>query len=74
MLRIIKDLLKKNRHFAKKYDGRYLDMMSKVLNYDSKVRVFTPDNHFISPDCAHLSQSGARYFATLIDLQDYLDN
>lgn len=32
-----------------------------------RVRVFTPDHHFISADCTHLTRSGARYIAGMID-------
>lgn len=62
-----------NREYAKIYGKRYLDMMKLVIDKDNKVRVFTPNHSFISEDCYHLTQSGARYYAGLIDWNIYLN-
>ncbi len=62
-----------NKRFAKKYGDRYLDMMKYIVNNSNQVRVFTPDHHFISFDCVHLSKEGAIYFAGLIDWNKYMD-
>lgn len=64
--------LKQNARFHEFYEERYLDMMSMVLNDAGQVRVFTPDHHFISADCRHLSLGGARFFAERIDWNRYL--
>ena len=64
--------LERNRGFSELYGERFLDLMSMVLNDDGRVRVFTPDHHFISADCDHLSVDGARYFAGMIDWDKYL--
>ena len=67
------ELLSRNSRFRELYGNRYLDMMTLVLNDAGQVRVFTPDHHFISADCRHLSLGGAKYFAERIDWSKYLD-
>lgn len=62
----------RNERYAKLYGDRYLDLMSFVSNEKNQVRVFTPDHHFMSADCRHLSEGGADYFARLIDWNKYL--
>ena len=64
--------LNRNSRFSEFYGDRFLDMMSMVVNDAGQVRVFTPDHHFISADCRHLSLGGARYFAERIDWEKYL--
>lgn len=61
-----------NSFFADKYKDRFLDIMSFALNKDGKVRVFTPDCHYISADCEHFSKGGAVFFANMIDWSMYL--
>ena len=61
-----------NRHFAEKYGNRFIDMMSMVTNETNQVRVFTPDHHYMSADCRHLSKGGAKFFAKMIDWSKYL--
>ena len=34
---------------------------------DGNIRVFTPNNKFISQDCRHLTKHGAIYYASIID-------
>ena len=60
-----------NHHFAEVYGDRYIDLMSIVLDHN-KVRVFTPDHHFISTDCRHLSKAGAIFYAQSIKWEKYL--
>lgn len=62
----------RNRYFAQLYGNRFLDMMSMVTNNENKVRVFTPDRHFISADCRHLGKGGAEFFAREIDWRKYV--
>ncbi len=62
----------RNREFAGKYGERYVDMMDMVVDDENKVRVFTPDHHYISADCYHLTKSGAKYYAQLINLEKYV--
>ena len=62
----------RNKYFSQLYNTRYIDLMRMVTNEDDKVRVFTPDHHFMSADCRHLSKGGARFFAMSIDWYKYL--
>lgn len=63
-----------NKHFAELYGDRFLDLMSMVTNDEKQVRVFTPDHHFISADCRHLSRGGAIYFADRINWDKYIND
>ena len=63
-----------NKHFAELYGNRFLDLMSMVTNDKKQVRVFTPDHHFISADCRHLSRGGAIYFADRINWNKYIND
>ena len=49
-------------------DDNYIDMIAPVLVDKNKVRVFTDDGKFISPDTGHLSQAGAQWYARILDL------
>ena len=62
----------KNRHFAGIYGNRFIDMMSMVTNEMNQVRVFTPDHHYMSADCRHLSKGGAKYYANSINWKKFL--
>lgn len=61
-----------NKHFAQLYGDRYLDMMSHVVNGKNEVRVFTPDHHYMSADCRHLSKSGAVFYGREIEWKRFL--
>jgi hypothetical protein len=67
------DFMDRNSGFREIYGDRFLDLVSLVSDNSGRVRVFTPDHHFISADCRHLTRSGARYFAGRIDWEKYLD-
>ena len=60
----------RNKHFADLYGDRFIDLMSLVTNEHEQVRVFSPDHHFISADCRHLSKGGAIFFGKKIDRDD----
>lgn len=66
--------INQNKKYAQLYGNRYLDLMNYVLNDNNQVRVFTPDHHFISFDCVHLSKDGAIYYAGLIDWGKYMND
>ena len=63
----------RNSRFREFYGERFLDLMSFVAVGDGRARVFTPDHRFISADCRHLTKSGARYIAGMIDWEKYLN-
>ncbi|MBK8805096.1 MAG: acyltransferase [Bacteroidales bacterium] len=49
------------------WKDKYIDIVDKISDSLGKVPVFTPDCKFISQDCRHLTEAGAKYFATLFD-------
>lgn len=67
-----KRLFTLNNHLSQVYGDRFINLLNFVLNEKNQVRVFTPDHHFISADCGHLSRGGAIYLGQLIDWNKYL--
>ena len=63
-----------NRRFREYYGKRFIDLMGLVTSEDGRVRVFTPDGHFISPDGKHLTRAGARFFAERVEWVQWLSN
>lgn len=61
-----------NKHFAQLYGDRYLDLMSHVVNDKNEVRVFTPNHHYMSADCRHLSKGGAVFYGREIEWKRFL--
>lgn len=53
------------------YGERYLDLIGLVVDENGTMPVFTPDHHFVSQDCRHLSQGGAIWFGQLINWNKY---
>jgi len=62
-----KGYLESNNQLKKEWKGKYIDLIGLVIDDDLKVPVFTPECKFISQDCRHLTISGAKYFAKLIE-------
>ena len=49
--------------------------MTPVLTEDCKsIKVFTPDNKFISQDCRHLTPAGAKWYASILKLDRFVGN
>lgn len=51
------------------WGDHYVDFMNPVSCLDGKVKVFTDDEKYISQDCRHLTQAGAKYYAKILDLE-----
>lgn len=60
--------LEQNERLLAEYTDHYIDMIGFVQNDDGTIRVFTPEGKFISQDCLHLTQAGAQYYASVIEL------
>lgn len=54
-----------NDKLRNKYDGVFIDLLMPVSR-DGCVRVFTDDAKYISHDCVHLTEYGAKYYAKLL--------
>lgn len=57
------ELIERNERQKEEYGDHYVDMLSPVLVNESSVMIFTPDHKYISQDCRHLTQMGARFYA-----------
>ena len=64
----------KNSYYKQYWGEKYIDLIDLVSNEDNTVPVFTPDCKFISHDGRHLTQSGAKYFANLIENKNFIFN
>ena len=51
---------------AQEWGDRYVSLIATVIDADETVPVFTPDRMFISVDCRHFTQPGAKMFASLL--------
>jgi hypothetical protein len=58
-----------NRILQDQWQGYYVDLLNLTLKPDSTVLVFTPENHFITYDCRHLTPDGARFYAKKSNIQ-----
>ncbi len=57
----------KNQLMKQQWGERYIDYISRIINNDNTVPVFTPDKMFISQDCRHFTKAGAMYFAHIFE-------
>ena len=54
---------------AKEHWGEhYIDLIKPALTDSNHIRVFTPDHKYISQDCKHLTQAGAKWYASVLNL------
>lgn len=60
-----------NQEKKEKWGDHYIDLIEPVL-VDGKVRVFSDDNMFLSQDCRHLTEAGAKYYAKILNLSQYM--
>lgn len=63
------DYIKEKEYFGE----NYIDFISPILQDNGEISAFTDDNMLISQDCKHLTQSGARYYARILDIGDIFD-
>lgn len=57
-----------NNELQRKFGDHYIDMLAPVLTSENTVRVFDSNGHFLSQDCRHLTQFGAAFYASTLDL------
>lgn len=55
-----------NQRMKEIWEERFLDLMGPVTDKNGRVLVFTPEGKFISPDTAHLTKEGAKFYADLL--------
>ena len=66
------DFFAVNSLLREEWNDQYIDLLNLPLLSDSTIPVFTPDHHFITYDCMHLTPAGTRYYSKL--LFGHLDN
>lgn len=60
-----------NENWKLLWGDHYVDFIGMSTMSDGSIRVFTDDQKYISQDCYHLTQAGARWFAKQIDWNNY---
>ncbi len=56
-----------NANLRSKWGDHYIDLIAPIMINDNEVRVFSDDDKFLSQDCRHLTQYGAKYYAEILD-------
>jgi peptidoglycan/LPS O-acetylase OafA/YrhL len=59
--------LKINAQMKNQWKDRYIDIMGIVIDNENTMPVFTDDCKFISHDCTHFTQNGAKHFSKLLE-------
>ena len=68
---LLSSLMDEDLSLAEEFGDHYISMIEPVKDGTS-VRVFTDEKQFISQDCRHLTQAGARYYSRVIDIAGLL--
>lgn len=63
-----------NNELKNEWGNNYIDLIEPVQNKNGYIRIFTDDNKFISQDCHHLTQAGAKYYSKLINFNSIIKN
>ncbi|MBQ5648480.1 MAG: hypothetical protein IIV16_05085, partial [Alistipes sp.] len=67
-IRINPNLYTINEQWKREWGSdNYIDFLELSTMPNGEIRVFTDENRFISQDCQHLTQDGARWYAKIID-------
>ncbi|WP_295093833.1 acyltransferase family protein [Ruminococcus sp.] len=72
-IEISEELKQHNIDIKEKFGNHFIDLMQPVMIDDVHVKLFTDDNKFMSQDCRHLTQSGAQYYARILDIGSILN-
>lgn len=61
------EIQQQNESSNNQWGSKYVDLIGAISEDNNSVPVFTPDCKFISHDCRHLTQSGAKYYAIILE-------
>lgn len=62
-----KEYVELNKQWSESWGDHYINLMELSLDENGNVKIFTPDKMFMSQDCRHLTQAGAKYMASMIN-------
>ena len=65
MTNILEDYQKEKTYWA----DHYVDFMAPIIDAENTVPVFSDEHTFISQDCRHLTQNGAKFYAGILDME-----
>lgn len=70
---VLPEEYKKANDVAKTHWGdSYIDLIEPAMVDSIHIRVFTPEHKYISQDCRHLTPAGAKWYASVLDLDRIL--
>ena len=61
-------ILQRNNNLKNIYKNSYIDLINIISDNKRKIPIFTPNHKFISHDGMHLTQAGAIFYSTKLDL------
>ncbi len=59
--------IERNDLLKNEWGNRYIDLIGMIIDKNDTVPIFTKDKKFISQDCRHLTEAGAKFFTYFID-------
>jgi peptidoglycan/LPS O-acetylase OafA/YrhL len=66
-----KGYLERNFTLKSEWGKYFIDFIGHAIDKKGKMPVFTPDCKFISQDCWHFTEAGAKYFSEIFDQELY---
>lgn len=60
---IVEEVIERNIKLSSTWGSRYIDLLEPFQDEDGKMPVFNKDCEFMSQDCRHLTQGGAKSYA-----------
>jgi len=69
---INQNTLEEISNLEKYWGDRSINIIAPAIDKNNTVPVFTPNGKFISPDCIHLTQPGAKYYAEKVNIKNIL--
>lgn len=67
------ECLSLNNKWGNEWGNNYVDFMEHVVVNGDRVKVFTPDHKFISQDCRHFTPAGAKWYASVLELDRFFE-
>ena len=61
-----------NSLMKEEWGDDYVDFFDAIRQKDGSIRVFSDDHMFLSQDCRHLTEAGAKFYAQNMNIRDYI--
>jgi peptidoglycan/LPS O-acetylase OafA/YrhL len=61
------DIIRLNDNYQKLYKDNYINIIKYSKDSLNRVRIYTDEKLFLSQDCRHFTESGAKYYSKLLE-------